>query len=133
MIATMCNEDFAALYALTGAQLGVGRPEFGVMFQSGALLGSMTVGANLALQLTGWTALLAEAVNAIARAMVLEPSLIFLDEPSAGLDPISSFELDGLIRSLNQALGLTVVMVSHELQSIFGIMQEDKVLTDLAR
>ena len=58
---------------------------------------------------------------AIARAMVLEPDLLFLDEPSAGLDPVSSFELDELILSLNRALGLTVVLVSHELESIFAI------------
>ena len=132
--------------------LAVGRPEFGVMFQSGALFGSMTVGENLALQLTHWTELETDAINAIvraklrlvglndaedkfpselsggmkkraaiARAMVLEPELLFLDEPSAGLDPVSSFELDALIKSLNEALGLTVVFVSHELESIFSI------------
>ena len=137
-----------------GAYLEVGRPPYGVMFQSGALLGSMTVGENLALPLGAWTdlpqdALLAivraklrlvglqDAENkmpselsggmkkraAIARAMVLEPELIFLDEPSAGLDPVSSVELDELILTLNKGLGLTVVLVTHELQSIFNIVK----------
>lgn len=127
-------------------------PEFGVMFQSGALFSSMTVGENVGFALQEWTELPGEAVNAIvnaklalvglegaenklpaeisggmkkraaiARAMAFEPSLIFLDEPSAGLDPISAAELDDLITALNRGLGLTVVMVSHELESIFKV------------
>lgn len=132
--------------------LEVGRPTYGVMFQSGALFGSMTVGENLALALIEWTRLPAGAVSAIvraklrlvglqgseyqqpselsggmkkraaiARAMALEPPLIFLDEPSSGLDPVSAVELDDLILTLNQGLGLTVVLVTHELASIFKI------------
>ena len=58
---------------------------------------------------------------AIARAMALEPSLIFLDEPSAGLDPVSAAGLDELILTLSTGLGLTVVLVTHDLQSIFKI------------
>lgn len=58
---------------------------------------------------------------AIARALALEPELVFLDEPSAGLDPITSSELDDLILTLNRSLGLTVVIVTHELESIFKI------------
>ncbi len=128
------------------------RPPFGVMFQSGALLGSMTVGENVVLPLQEWTQLPREAVwaiaeaklrlvglegtqdkmpaelsggmkkrAAIARALALEPELIFLDEPSAGLDPVSAFELDELIMTLNERLGMTVVIVTHELESIFKI------------
>ena len=132
--------------------LEVGRPAYGVMFQSGALFGSMTVGENLALALTEWTRLPRAAVSAIvraklrlvglkgseyqqpselsggmkkraaiARAMTLEPGLIFLDEPSSGLDPVSAAALDELILTLNDGLGLTVVLVTHELASIFKI------------
>lgn len=139
--------------------LEVGRPAYGVMFQSGALFGSMTVGENVALALTEWTDLPPDAVDAIvraklrlvglrgfehhhpseisggmkkraaiARAMALEPSLLFLDEPSAGLDPVSSVELDELILTLSDGLGLTVVIVTHELESIFKIAKRCIVL-----
>jgi len=127
-------------------------PEYGVMFQSGALFSSMTVGENVGFALQEWTELPADAIDAIvkaklalvglegaegrlpaelsggmkkraaiARAMAFEPNLLFLDEPSAGLDPVSAAELDELIIALNRGLGLTVVMVTHELESIFKV------------
>jgi phospholipid/cholesterol/gamma-HCH transport system ATP-binding protein len=129
-----------------------GAPTFGVMFQSGALLGSITVGENVGLPLAEWTNLPPEAIDvivgaklrlvglegtaprmpselsggmrkraAIARALALDSRLLFLDEPSAGLDPITSAELDALIRTLNEGLGVTVVMVTHELESLLAI------------
>ncbi len=57
----------------------------------------------------------------LARAMSLDPAILFFDEPSAGLDPISAVELDMLIKSLNAGLGTTMVIVTHELESIFLI------------
>jgi phospholipid/cholesterol/gamma-HCH transport system ATP-binding protein len=61
----------------------------------------------------------------LARAMALDPKILFLDEPSAGLDPVSSARLDELIIHVNKALGTTIVMVTHELDSIFTVA--DKV------
>jgi phospholipid/cholesterol/gamma-HCH transport system ATP-binding protein len=57
----------------------------------------------------------------LARAMALDPEILFFDEPSAGLDPISSKLLDDLILELNRGLGATIVVVTHELPSLFAI------------
>ena len=57
----------------------------------------------------------------LARAIALDPEILFFDEPSAGLDPVSSRRLDDLILELRDSLGATVVVVTHELASIFAI------------
>ncbi len=124
----------------------------GVMYQNGALFGSMTLLENARLPLDEFTGLPPAAKDliarmklslvglevftnhlpseisggmqkraAIARALALDPDIIFLDEPSAGLDPITSAGLDGLIKRLARTLGSTFVVVTHELPSIFAI------------
>ena len=66
----------------------------------------------------------------LARALALDPELLFLDEPTAGLDPISAAAFDELIRSLQQSLGLTVFMVTHDLDSLTAICDRIAVLVD---
>jgi phospholipid/cholesterol/gamma-HCH transport system ATP-binding protein len=61
---------------------------------------------------------------ALARALALDPEILFFDEPSAGLDPITARRLDDLIQELRDGFGTTVVMVSHELPSLFGICDD---------
>src|SRR4029077_14844687 len=68
-----------------------------------------------------------------ARALALDSPLLFLDEPSAGLDPITSAELDELILTLSRSLGVTTVLVSHELPSMFKVANACIVLDRSAR
>jgi len=69
----------------------------------------------------------------LARAMALNPKILFFDEPSAGLDPVTSAELDDLILYLNRSLGTTMVIVTHELQSIFAVAQRIIMLDKRAK
>jgi phospholipid/cholesterol/gamma-HCH transport system ATP-binding protein len=66
----------------------------------------------------------------LARALALDPDLLFLDEPTAGLDPIGAAAFDDLIRSLADNLGLTVFMITHDLDSLYAICDEVAVLAD---
>lgn len=67
---------------------------------------------------------------ALARALALEPKLLFLDEPTSGLDPIGARNFDILIRELRDLLGITVVMITHDLESIFSIVDRMAILAD---
>jgi phospholipid/cholesterol/gamma-HCH transport system ATP-binding protein len=66
----------------------------------------------------------------LARALALDPELLFLDEPTAGLDPIGAAKFDELIKHLRESLGLTVVMVTHDLDSLYAICDRIAVLVD---
>jgi len=140
------------------------RMNLGVLFQSGALFGSMTLAENVSLPLQEYTDLDAATIELIvrmklglvslvgyenhlpseisggmkkraglARAMALDPTILFFDEPSAGLDPITSVELDNLIKSINAGMGTTMVIVTHELESIFNIAHRVIMLDKAAR
>ncbi len=67
---------------------------------------------------------------ALARALALDPEIVFLDEPTSGLDPIAAGDFDALIRTLQQTLGLTVFMITHDLDSLHAISNRVAVLAD---
>lgn len=135
----------------------------GVLFQGSALLGSLTVGENVALplaeharmdrrsietlvklklaavELSGYENHFPSEISGgmakragIARAMALNPAILFFDEPSAGLDPITAAELDDLILTMNRVFKTTMVIVTHELSSIHTVADRAVVL-DKAR
>jgi phospholipid/cholesterol/gamma-HCH transport system ATP-binding protein len=144
------------------------RRQWGVLFQSGALYSSLTVGENIAMLYHEYTDLPPKLIDelvtlkidlvglpsharylypselsggmikraALARALALDPKLLFLDEPTSGLDPLSSRQFDVLIRQLRDLLGLTVVMVTHDLDTIhhiidrFALLGEKKVIAE---
>ena len=67
---------------------------------------------------------------ALARALALDPEVVFLDEPTSGLDPIAAGEFDSLIKTLQRTLGLTVFMVTHDLDSLYAVCDRIAVLAD---
>ena len=67
---------------------------------------------------------------ALARALALDPEILFLDEPTSGLDPISAGEFDQLILTLQQTLGISVLMVTHDLDSLHRVCDRIAVLGD---
>ncbi len=128
------------------------RKRFGILFQSGALFNSMTVGENVALPLREHTDLDPDTIDimvkikleqvglreaedlmpaeisggmkkraGLARAAALDPEILFYDEPSAGLDPVTSAEIDFLMIDLAKKLGVASVVVTHEMDSAFRI------------
>jgi len=128
------------------------RKRMGVLFQSSALIGSMTLAENVALPLSeqrqlspalidmiikmklgmvnlaGYENHLPSALSGgmkkragLARAMVMDPTILFFDEPSSGLDPVNAAELDVTIKGINEGMGTTMVIVSHDLASIMNI------------
>jgi phospholipid/cholesterol/gamma-HCH transport system ATP-binding protein len=154
---TFAGENYWALPVSERERIG---RRFGVLFQSGALWSSLTVGENVALPMQLFTNLdrrtmrrlvelklalvgLEDAFDlmpaelsggmakraGLARALALDPEVLFLDEPSAGLDPVAARRLDDLILDLRDALGATIVVVSHDLLSLFAIA-DDGVFLD---
>jgi phospholipid/cholesterol/gamma-HCH transport system ATP-binding protein len=138
--------------------------KIGILFQGGALFGSMTIAENVALPIREYTDLEPDAVSnlvrmklcsvdlggyedhrpselsggmikraALARALALNPEILFLDEPTAGLDPVISAEIEELILRINHSLGTTMVIITHSLNIIFKVAHRVIMLDKSAR
>ena len=164
------NKQTKGLISIMGTEMGTAsaeeakavRQKWGVLFQSGALFSSLTVGENIQVPIreyTNLTTALREDVArlklqlvglppsafdkypselsggmrkraGLARALALDPALLLLDEPTAGLDPLGAASFDQLILDLRDNLGLTVCMVTHDLDSLYAICGRIAVLAE---
>ena len=147
--------------AMNEREIEAVRKRFGMLFQSGALLASLTVGENVALPLEQHSGKAPDVIEGIveeklklvglsgfenlkpaeisggmkkrvglARALALDPEIVFLDEPTAGLDPISASQFDELVGGLQRSLNLTVVMVTHDIDTLRATTDRIAVLVD---
>jgi phospholipid/cholesterol/gamma-HCH transport system ATP-binding protein len=149
------------IWTLKTKELDNVRKRFGILFQTGALYSSMSVGENVSLPLREHTDLSADMVDlmvkvklelvglreaehrlpaeisggmakraGLARAIALDPELLFYDEPTSGLDPIMTGIIDGLIMDLARTMNVTSVVVTHDLKSAFRVADRMVVLND---
>lgn len=147
------------IFKLSTSEFRCMRRRIGVLFQDGALLGSLTLGENVALPLKEHTRLHPDTIREVvllklrlvgledfvdfhpaqlsggmrkraglARALVMDPPILLCDEPTSGLDPINAALMDQLLKNMNRHFGVTVVTVSHDLQSLFTIADYALVL-----
>lgn len=138
--------------------------KIGILFQGGALFGSMTIAENVALPIQEYTDLSPESIASLvrmklcsvdlggyenhlpselsggmikraglARALALNPEILFLDEPTAGLDPVISAEIEELILRINHSIGTTMVIVTHSLNIIFRVAHRVVMLDKSAK
>lgn len=156
---TVLGKQAGSLERITKQHL---QSHWGVLFQSGALFSSLTVGENIQIPMKNMENMPEELARemafiklkmvgleendffkypselsggmikraALARALAVDPEILFLDEPTAGLDPISAAAFDELILTLRDTLNLTVVMVTHDLDSIKRLCDRIAVLVD---
>ena len=113
----------AEISALSGEALARVRRQIGFLFQSSALFDSISVGENVAFPMRRHTKMPGDLSGGmrkragLARAMALDPAILLVDEPSAGLDPITSEEIDQLLLDTKQEAGTTLVVVTHNIPS----------------
>ncbi len=156
---TIMGKNLAMLRPQDTQQL---RQQWGVLFQSGALFSSLTLGENIEFLYKEYTDLPPNLIDelvdlkikivglpaharylypsqlsggmikraGLARALALDPKLLFLDEPTSGLDPLSSRQFEALILQLRDLLGLTVIIVTHDLDTIHTIVDRFALLGD---